>query len=78
MVPVNRHWSASLGLPLEIISLCHDDILSMPVSEAGKHAAGPMAQKLASYEWTFGKASPLHFLLRFSGVATIWTLADKE
>ena len=73
MVPINRHWSASLGLPLEIITLCHDDILSMPVSEAGKYAAGPMAQKLASYEWTFGKALPLHFSI----LDTIWTFADK-
>jgi hypothetical protein len=55
MPPVGRHWSATLGLPLEVITLCHHDILSMPVSHAGKHAAGPMAQKLASYEWTFGE-----------------------
>ena len=55
MAPVGRHWSATLGLPLEVITLCHLDILSMPVSQAGKHAAGPMAQKLASYEWTFGE-----------------------
>ena len=41
---------------MEIITLPSEEILAMGVEEAGKWAAGPMAEKLASREWNFGSS----------------------